>query len=80
LYNDLAACNAYTGGLDAAANVQCPALIISGKRDQMTSPKAAAKLATVMDVRTVSLEGTGHALMAENPDGVLDALRHFITP
>jgi pimeloyl-ACP methyl ester carboxylesterase len=80
LYNDLAACNAYTGGLDAAANVHCPALIVSGKRDQMTSPKAAAKLATVMDVRTVTLEGTGHALMAENPEGVLDALQHFITP
>jgi pimeloyl-ACP methyl ester carboxylesterase len=45
----------------------------------MTHPKAAAKLAGVIkDVRSVSLDGAGHALMAEQPDAVLDALRSFI--
>jgi pimeloyl-ACP methyl ester carboxylesterase len=79
LHNDLAACNAYAHGMEAAAALPCPALIISGSRDMMTHPKAAAKLAAAMkDVKSVSLDGAGHALMAEQPDAVLDALRAFI--
>jgi len=79
LHNDLAACNAYSHGMEAAAALACPALVISGSRDMMTHPKAAAKLATIIkDVRSVSLDGAGHALMAEQPDAVLDALRGFI--
>ncbi|MCX7150297.1 MAG: alpha/beta hydrolase [Rhodocyclales bacterium] len=65
--------------MEAAAILTCPALIISGSRDMMTHPKAAAKLAAVVkNVRSVSLDGAGHALMAEQPDAVLDALRAFI--
>ena len=79
LYNDLAACNAYAHGVEAAAAIQCPALVVSGSRDMMTSPKAAAKIATVIrNVRCVTLDGAGHSLMGEKPDGVLDALRDFI--
>jgi pimeloyl-ACP methyl ester carboxylesterase len=79
LHNDLAACNAYTHGMEAAATLPCPALIISGNRDMMTHPKAAAKLAVAINnVKSVNLDGAGHALMAEQPDAVLDALRSFI--
>jgi len=79
LHNDLAACNAYTRGMQAAAQLACPALVISGSRDMMTSPKAAAKLAAAIPgARSVVLDGAGHSLMAEQPDGVLDALRGFI--
>lgn len=79
LHNDLAACNAYAHGMVAAAELACPVLIVSGSRDMMTHPKAAAKLAAaIKNVRSVSLDGTGHALMAEQPDAVLDALRSFI--
>ncbi|BAO29799.1 alpha/beta fold hydrolase [Sulfuritalea hydrogenivorans] len=79
LHNDLAACNAYSHGMDAAAALACPALIVSGSRDMMTHPKAAAKLAAaIKDVRSINLDGAGHALMAEQPDAVLDALRGFI--
>ena len=79
LYNDLAACNAYTHGMEAAAALTCPALIISGSRDLMTHPRAAARLAAALGhARSVSLDGAGHALMAEQPDAVLDALRSFI--
>jgi len=79
LHNDLAACNAYSHGMEAAASLSCPALIVSGNRDMMTHPKAAAKLAAaIRDVKSVSLDGAGHALMAEQPDAVLDALRGFI--
>jgi pimeloyl-ACP methyl ester carboxylesterase len=79
LHNDLSACNAYGHGMEAAAALACPVLIVSGSRDMMTHPKAAAKLAAaIKDVRSVSLEGAGHALMAEQPDAVLDSLRGFI--
>ncbi len=79
LHNDLAACNAYAHGMDAAAMLDCPALIVSGSRDMMTHPRAATKLAgNIRDVRSVTLDGAGHALMAEQPDAVLDALRGFI--
>src|SRR4026209_2325131 len=45
LHADLAACNAYAGGMEAAAKVKCPALFILGARDVMTPPKAAQELA-----------------------------------
>jgi pimeloyl-ACP methyl ester carboxylesterase len=64
--------------MEAAAALTCPALIVSGNKDMMTNPRAAAKLATaIKDVRSVSLNGAGHTL-AEQPDALLDALRAFI--
>lgn len=79
LFNDLNACNEYRGGMAAAAAAQCPALLVVGSRDLMTSPRGAPQLAAAMkDARIATIEGSGHALMAEYPDAVLDALRGFI--
>jgi pimeloyl-ACP methyl ester carboxylesterase len=79
LFNDLSACNAYACGAETAARVQCPALLVLGSRDQMTSPRGAQKFAASLhDARIVSIEGSGHDLMAEYPDAVLDALREFV--
>ena len=79
LFNDLNACNAYARGPEAAAQVQCPALLLLGSRDQMTSPRGAQKFAgSLKDSSIVTIEGSGHALMAEYPDAVLDALWEFI--
>jgi pimeloyl-ACP methyl ester carboxylesterase len=79
LYTDLAACNAYAGGLDAAAAVRCPALVLLGARDLMAPPKGAqALLGALADRRVVTLPDCGHALMAEQPDAVLDALASFL--
>jgi pimeloyl-ACP methyl ester carboxylesterase len=79
LYADLSACHAYAGGLQAAAAVRCPALLILGERDQMAPPKGAqALIAALADARVVTLAGCGHALMAEEPDAVLDALAAFL--
>jgi pimeloyl-ACP methyl ester carboxylesterase len=79
LFNDLNACNAYQRGMAAAAAAQCPALLVVGSRDLMTSPRGAPKLAAAMkDASIATIEGSGHALMAEYPDAVLDALRGFI--
>ncbi len=79
LYTDLFACNAYAGGLAAAAGVRCPALVLLGQRDLMAPARNAPPLCQALpNVRVVTLEGCGHALMAEQPDAVLDALRAFV--
>jgi pimeloyl-ACP methyl ester carboxylesterase len=76
LFTDLAACNAYKGGLAAAAKVAAPATLILGERDMMTPAKAGKALAEAMPgARPVVLQGAGHMLMAERPDEVLAALR-----
>jgi len=78
LPTDFAACNAYDGALDAARALQCPALFILGGRDQMTPPKAAQSLIEACaKPQVVTLPATGHAMMAENPDGVRRALAAF---
>ena len=79
LHTDLAACNAWTGGLEAAAAVRCPSLVVIGARDIMAPPRAAKGLVeTLAGARVVTLPDTGHAMMAEQPDAVLDALRRFL--
>jgi pimeloyl-ACP methyl ester carboxylesterase len=79
LHADLVACNAWTGGLEAAAAVRCPSLVVTGARDLMAPPRAAKGLVEALaGVRVVTLPDTGHAMMAEQPDAVLDALRRFL--
>lgn len=79
LYTDLYACNAYTGGAEVMASVRCPALIIAGSRDQMTPAKAVKAVAeSIRGARLVILDGTGHSLLSESPDAVLNALRDFL--
>jgi len=76
---DMNACNAYVRAPESLAGIAAPLLIIAGQQDRMTSPKAAkALLALIPGARLVAVEGSGHALMAERPDAVLDALRDFI--
>lgn len=80
LHVDLVACNAYAGGLNAAAMVRCPALLVLGASDLMAPVKAAqALIAALADKRVVTLPECGHAMMAEQPDAVLDALRDFVS-
>ena len=79
LHADLVACNAWTGGLEAAAAVRCPSLVVIAARDLMAPPRAAKGLVEALaGVRVVTLPDTGHAMMAEQPDAVLDALRGFL--
>lgn len=79
MHVDFKACNEYANGLAAAARVAVPVLVIAGQRDQMTPPRAAKELlAALADRRLVEIAGGGHALMAEKPDEVLDAIRAFV--
>ena len=79
LHNDLQACNSYAGGEAAAAKVKCPALFILGRRDQMTPLKSGQAFARLLPgAQVVQLAPSGHSLMAESPDAVLDALIGFL--
>jgi pimeloyl-ACP methyl ester carboxylesterase len=79
LYNDLKACHEYAGGEAAAAKVRCPVLFILGRRDQMTAAKSGLAFAQqVPGAQVVQIAPSGHSLMAESPDAVLDALVEFL--
>jgi len=75
--HDFRMCDAYAGGLEAAAQVTCATTFILGERDQMTSPRQAGTLAQALTARVVSLPA-GHSLMAEAPDPVWNALRQAL--
>ena len=80
-HTDLAACNAYNRPLECLTALACAVLVIAGSADRMTPLKANRELTTAIPGgRLVILPGSGHALMAERPDGVLDALREFASP
>ncbi len=72
--HDFGVCDRYAQGLEAAARVRCPATLVLGERDQMTTPKATREIAAALQARVVTLPA-GHTLMAEAPDAVLNALR-----
>jgi pimeloyl-ACP methyl ester carboxylesterase len=79
IYTDLKACNDYIEGLEHAADVKCPALLILGERDMLTPTRSVRKVAEALpDAETVILEGSGHALLAERPDPVLDQLIRIV--
>lgn len=80
---DLAACAAYQGGLDAAAGVRCPTLLLCGERDQMTPRRAVKPLQDALvnamgGARMMIIPRAGHAMMAEAPDAVAESIRSFL--
>lgn len=75
--HDFTLCNAYAGGLQAAAQVRCPVHLVLGAADQMTSPKAAREMAAALSATVHGVPG-GHGLMQEQPDAVLGALRRAL--
>ncbi|HEU0197622.1 MAG TPA: alpha/beta hydrolase [Nevskiaceae bacterium] len=77
-YTDFLACDRYAGGEKAMAAVTCPTLFVIGKSDQMAAPRSARALANLAaHGRSVEVEA-GHAMMAEAPEVVLNALRGFL--
>jgi pimeloyl-ACP methyl ester carboxylesterase len=65
-------------GTDLAAAVECPTLVISGQRDNMTPPKLGKAAAeAIANARYVELADAGHMLMTERPAEVAQELRSF---
>jgi len=79
LHADLVACNAYAGGMEAAAKLKCPVQFILGARDVMTPPRGAEALIKAIEkASSTRIPISGHSLMAEAPDATLDALISFL--
>ena len=83
LGTDMAACQNYTGAVDAAASVTCPVSVILGSDDKMTPLRSAQKLLAAFDppavnvpavnvpaVNVTVLDGVGHMIQFEDPDRV----------
>lgn len=73
-HHDFSVCDAYTGGLDAAAKVTAKVTMALGHFDQMTPSRATRDIAAALKAKIVMLP-SGHSLMAEAPDELLAALR-----
>ena len=79
IHTDLDACHRYVAGMAHAGQVQCPTLLILGDHDIMTPARAGKEISGVIaNSRVVLLEGTGHSLMMERPNDVLDALIEIV--
>ena len=78
-FADLSACNDYPGAAGTAATVSVPLLLILGDQDLMTKPSGAGPIeSAASDATTVLVEGAGHMLMVERPEGVNEALVQFL--
>lgn len=74
------ACDSYTHGEEAMAQVTCPVLFVLGAVDQMAHPKAAQGLIKqARHAQVVMLPG-GHQQMNETPEPMLAALIKFLKP
>lgn len=80
LANDLAACNAYAGGLVAAGAVHCPVLLVAGRRDRMTPRRALPALEEALrNASRREIADCGHAMMVEKPQETAKILGDFVT-
>jgi len=88
-HHDFGVCDRYAGALESAARVRCPVRLLLGAQDSMTRPAAAQSLlgafhgtgskgSTPSELGITVTLPAGHALMAEQPDAVLNALKSFI--
>lgn len=79
-FTDFSACNNYANGLQAAEKVTCPALFICAQQDMMTPAKAAqGMIKAIAGAQVVKIGASGHDMMAEQPDRVLQTLREFLS-
>jgi pimeloyl-ACP methyl ester carboxylesterase len=76
---DLANCNNYQHGLEAAAQVACPTLLLVGRRDRMTPRRNLPPLQSALrQFIRVEIPDCGHAMMNEQPQAVVDNLLSFL--
>lgn len=78
LGGDLRACSAYPG-LNRAASVRCPTLILAGAADLMT-PLTAARLlgSAIPDATLEVVPGAGHMLPTDHPHRTRRAVEEFL--
>jgi pimeloyl-ACP methyl ester carboxylesterase len=76
---DLAACAEWTSGLESAAKIRCPTLLVLGGQDVMTPARKGRELAErIAGAKVVEIARSGHMMMQEAPEATLAALSaHF---
>lgn len=74
LHTDFSACNDYANGALAAASVRCPTVLVQGRADMMTPARGAKELLQALPEAEIVTVPSGHAMMAEAPLQVRDAL------
>ena len=76
---DLAACNNYKNGTDAAKSIECPSLFIFGSLDKMVNLEAGKKFSNLVKNSTVHvIEGCGHMIMIEKAFEMRDKVLEFL--
>ncbi len=88
LATDFNACNNWDQGIEAAGACRCPAILVSGANDMMTPARAIGQVHQILtDVAAgnewappahIILNNCGHAIMAEQPAQLLEALKPFL--
>ena len=75
IYQDLKACAEYGSGLESAKKVSANTLLILGKKDFLTPPfKAKDLIKSFNNPEVKEIADSGHTLMIESPNTVLDYL------
>ena len=76
---DLAACQAYQGGPEAAAGLDIPTLVILAEKDRMTPIKAGRAMAAALrQSQLIELAEAGHMLPPERPQEINRAVAGFM--
>ena len=75
---DLRACNAWRPAQEALKSVAVPTLVVCGRRDVMTPPRAGKALAAAIPGAKLVMLESGHSMMVEAPRETLAALRDFL--
>jgi len=78
LWGDFAACDRFDIR-DQVGQIGVPTLIITGSEDRMTPPKFARWLEEqIPQARLVLVEGAGHMVMLEKPEGIAALVREWL--
>ncbi len=79
LHADFVACNTYDKGISSAQKIKCPSILLLGSQDKMTPASRTQSLRDALPGSLVKvLPGTGHAIMAEQPNQVTECLKSFL--
>lgn len=79
LHADMSACNNYSKGMARAATLQCPVLAVLGREDRLTPLRSSqALLEALPSVEVAILDGSGHTVMVEATNELMDALRSVL--
>ena len=79
IFKDLMACSNYADGLEKAKNVSANTLLILGENDYLTPRHRAKDLINNFEtVKVKEIRNSGHTMMVENPNLVLDYLSEIL--